>query len=174
MRREPDFSTRHDASQPGRRRQTLLLAVAALLFAASALSASRAWSEARASAASLAGLRRAVEQDRSRLRALEARRRSGGNLLTSKLVLTAEAPPARVLAEITELMPPDVRLESVAFVYGTQLEIEAQAVARRPASYDLFLERLAGSQRFGEILPGPELREGEMRGALRMTYSRLP
>ena len=174
MSREPDFSTRVDTRPPGRRREELLLAAAALVFMASALSAFQAWSEARTTDAYLAGLRREVEQDRERLRALEARRRSGGNLLTSKLVLTAEAPPARVLAEISALMPPDVRLENVTLAYGARLEIEAQTVARRPASYDLFLERLAGSPLFGEILPGPEMREGEMRGTLRMTYRRLP
>jgi len=172
--RGPDFSTRAEVLRPGGRWEPLLLGIAALLFVASASSAYSTRSEARASQAYLAGLRREVEQDRSRLRALEARRRSGGNLLTSKLVLTAEAPPARVLAELTELLPPDVRLESVTFAYGSRLEIEAQAVARRPASYDLFLERLAGSPSFGEILPGPEAREGEMRGSLRMTYQRLP
>jgi len=172
--RAPDFSTRAEAKRRGERWEPLLLGLAALLFVASALSAYSNSREARASEAYLAGLRHELEQDRSRLRALESRRRSGGNLLTSKLVLTAEAPPARVLAELTELLPPDVRLESVALAYGARLEIEALAVARRPASYDLFLERLAASASFGEILPGPEAREGEMRGSLKMTYKRLP
>jgi hypothetical protein len=172
--RGPDFSTRVEPRRSASRSETLLLAGAALLFAWSAASTARDWSESRANDASMGGLRAEVERQRGRLRELEAQRRSGSNLLTAKLALTAEAPPARVLAELTQLLPPDVRLESVAFTYGARLEIEALTLARRPAAYDLFLERLAGSPLFGEIQPGPEAREGEMRGALRFTYLGLP
>lgn len=174
MRREPDFSTRARAGRPLTSAEPLLFALAALLFVASAVSASRAWSEARASETYLEGLRAALQQDRARLRALQAQRGAGGSLLTSRLVLTAEAPPARVLTELAELLPPDVRLDSLALSYGAKLEIEAQTVARRPPAYDLFLERLSGSPLFGEIQPGSESREGEMRGTLRFTYRRLP
>jgi Tfp pilus assembly protein PilN len=172
--RAPDFSTRAGPSQPGRGREIALLAVAALVFLASGFSAFRAGAEARAAGAYLAGLRGEIEQERARLRALEGRQRSGGSVLTSKLVLTAEAPPARVLADLAVLLPPDVRLDSLALSYGARLEIEAQAVARRPASYDLFLERLSASPLFGEILPGSEARAAGMRGTLRMVYRRLP
>lgn len=172
--REPDFSTRSDASRSRKSWETLLLAVGAALFVASVGGAPDAVRDAREREAAIAALRQEVEGLRGRLRGLEARRRTGGDQLTSQLVLTAEAPPTRVLAEITELLPPDVRLESVGLAYGARLDVEAVAVARSPASYDLFLERLAASPLFSEILPGPEAREAEMRGTLRMAYRRLP
>ena len=174
MTRGPDFSTRAEGRRAASRAEPWLLAAAALLFAASAASASRSWSEARASEASLGALRAELETDRARLRALEAKRGAGGDLAASRLTLTAEAPPGRVLAQLAELLPPDVRLESVAFTYGARLEIEAQAVARRPAAYDLLLERLTASPLFGEVQPGAETREAEMKGTLRFVYARLP
>lgn len=172
--RVPDFSTRSGVSRTRLGWERLLLGTAAALLLASAARAPGAIRDARESEARIAELRREVESDRDRLRALESRRRAGGDLLTSQLVLTAEAAPARVLAEITELLPPDVRLESASFSYSSRLEIETQLVARRPASYDVFLERVAGSPLFTEVLPGPEAREDEMRASLRMAYRRLP
>lgn len=174
MSHEPDFSTRLDVSRSHKRWEALLVAVAAALFVASVAAAPEAARNAREREASIAELRHEVEGLRGRLRSLESGRHAGGSLLTSQLVLTAEAPPTRVLAEIAALLPPDVRLESVGLAYGARLEIETVAVARQPASYDLFLERLAASPSFSEILPGPEAREAEMRGSVRMAYRRLP
>ena len=166
----PDFSTRAAPQAGLARYEPLLLGIASLLFLASAASASRSWAEARSSAAYLDGLRGELQQERDRLRELESKRRAGASLMTSKLALTAEAPPARVLAQLSALLPSDVRLDSVTFQYGERLEIDAVAVARRPASYDVFLERLSASPLFGEIQPGPEARQGEMRGSLRLVY----
>jgi hypothetical protein len=38
----------------------------------------------------------------------------------------------------------------------------------------LFLERVAESPLFADVLPGAETREGEMRASLRMRYRPLP
>jgi Tfp pilus assembly protein PilN len=170
----PDFSTRAAGHRGIARYEPLLLAIAAVLFLVSAASASRSWAEARSSQLYLDGLRGELQQERDRLRALESTRRAGASLMTSKLALTVEAPPARVLAQLSALLPPDVRLDSVTFSYGERLDIEAVAVARRPASYDVLLERLSASPLFGEIQPGPEARQGEMRGFLRFVYKGVP
>lgn len=172
MRRQPDFSTRPDLSRRARAWEALALGGAAVLLLASAAAALSAARQARVAEAAVTGLRREVLEARERVRALEGRRRS--DLLTSQLVLTAEAPPARVLAELAELLPPEARLESLSLVYGSRLELEAQVVTRRPASYDLLLERLQASPRFGDIQPGPEARQGEMRALLRMTHAGVP
>ena len=145
---------------------------AALLLLASATAAVEAVRAARVAEATVTGLRRSVVEARERLRVLQGRRRS--DLLTSQLVLTAEAPPARVLAELAELLPPDARLESLSLSYGSRLEIDAEVVTRRAASYDLLLERLQASPAFGDIQPGPEARQGEMRATLRMTHASVP
>jgi Tfp pilus assembly protein PilN len=170
----PDFSTRATPRRGLARFEPLLLAVAAVVLLASVTSASRSWAEARSSSRYLDGLRAELQRERDRLRELESRRRAGASVMTSKLALTAEAPPARVLAQLSGLLPPDVRLDSVGFTYGERLEIEAVAVARRPSSYDLLLERLSASPLFGEIQPGPEARQGEMRGSLRFVYKGAP
>jgi hypothetical protein len=172
MRRQPDFSTRPGQSRRAGGWEALALGVAALLLLASAARTVQALREARASQAAVADLRREVVEARARLSTLEGRRRS--DLLTSQLVLTAEAPPGRVLAELAELLPPDARLESVLLGYGARLEIDAEVVARRPASYDLLLERLQASQSFSDIQPGPEARQGEIRATLRMTRAGVP
>lgn len=174
MSRPPDFSTR-----PGPPRapawQTWALALAALLLAWSTVAATQASRAGWADAARLAGLRREVEGLRARASSLETRQRgAAGETLTAQLVLTAEAGPERVLAELSDLLPADVRLERVSFAYGARLGIEAQVVARRPPAYDVFLERLAGSPLFADVAPGAEARENEMRSSLSMSYRRLP
>lgn len=171
MTRRPDFSTRPDHSRHLKGRESLAAGVAAALLLWSGAVAWRAVSEARATEASLAALRLDVANARERLRVLDGRRRTGADRLTSQVVLTAEAGPGRVLAELAELLPLDVRLEGVHFDYGSRLELDVQVVARRPAGYDLFLERLQASPSFNEIQPGPEAREGEMRASLRMAHA---
>jgi Tfp pilus assembly protein PilN len=154
---------------------TWALALAALLLLGSVAAAIQAVRGRRADESRVTGLRRELAGLRARVQALETRQRGGGgDTLTSQLVLTAEAPPARVLAELTELLPPDVRFDSVSFGYGDSLEIEANVVARRPDAYDVFMERLAGSPSFMDVVPGPEVRESEMRSSVRMSYGRAP
>lgn len=172
--RPPDFSTRPSAAGEGRW-AGWALGAAALLLAVSGASAGQALREKRAADASIAELRLALAGSRARVAELEQRQRAaGGDAATSQLVLTAEAPPPRVLAELAALLPPEVRVDAVSLSYGARLELDAQLVARRPEAYDLFLERLAESSSFADVVPGPEVREGEMRSSVRMSYARLP
>jgi Tfp pilus assembly protein PilN len=134
-------------------------------------------SESWAARASASEARAAFDRIRSeaaatvdQARALEARKAEGGRTLASQAALTREAPPPRVLSELTALLPRDVRLESVTLAYGERLEIEVSVVARTASSYDLFLARLAESKRFRDVLPGAESRDAEVRGSVRLSF----
>lgn len=175
MTRAPDFSTSPASASPARTAASWALGLAVLLLVWSGVATVQALRGSRADQGRLTELRREVEALRGRAASLEARQRgSGGDLLTSQLVLTAEAAPGPVLAELTALLPGDVRFDSLSFEYGSRLDIDASVVARRPAAYDVFLERLSGSARFNDVQPGPEVRESEMRSSVRMSYTRLP
>jgi hypothetical protein len=143
------------------------VALSGLILLTAAYFASESVATARAAEASVAGLRAELEGARARLAALEARHRGDGDVLTSQIVLTAQLPPARVLAELGALLPADVRLDGLALRYGALLEIDTQLVAQRPAAYDAFLDRLSDSS-FQDVLPGAEVREGEMHASVRM------
>jgi hypothetical protein len=146
-----------------------LLAAAVALFALSGYAAGRAQSAVEAARSRLEEARRDSEGARDRLRALESR--SGKEEgLASRVLLTAEAPPPRVVADLAALVPKDVRLDGVGLAYGRGVELELQVVARRAPAYDLFLKRLAESPRISAVSPGTENRDGEVRASVRATY----
>jgi hypothetical protein len=148
-----------------------LLAAAVALFVLSGYVAGRAQSAVVAARTRLEAVRRESEGARDRLRALESR--SGKEEgLASRILLTAEAPPPRIVADLAALVPADVRLDSVGLAYGRGVELELQVVARRAQAYDLFLRRLAESPRISAVSPGTENRDGEVRASVRATYTR--
>jgi hypothetical protein len=83
---------------------------------------------------------------------------------------SAEAPPQRVLADLAALLPPEVKLQALALDYRDRVLVDLRIAARRAEAYDAFLQRLAESKRFGDVVPGPETREGELLATLRMSY----
>jgi len=117
----------------------------------------------------VAETRRESEATQSRVRELEARRDPAQGIAYQAL-LTTEAPPPRVLADLVALMPGDVRLDAVSLSYGEPLGMRVDLVARNAASYDLFLDRLQRSPLFADVLPGEENRDGELRTSIQMTY----
>jgi len=162
----PDFSTRPRTE--GLRTAEAVLLGAALLAAAG--SGWLAWDSTR-------GLRDAErvtqalgEADAERLRSPESAADRALDEHLASLLLTHESPPPAVLAELTTLLPGDVRLARVEMRYGRTLVLLIDVVARDPAAYDRFLERLCGSPRFSGVSPGAEIREGEVRSAVRATY----
>ena len=162
-----DFSSRPRARrlEP---REWAWLAVGALAVLLSAGTAWDAWRDNRAAVVRVATVRAERDAAGARLRALESqvRRDSMGN----QAWLTLEAPPPRVVADLAELLPPEVRLEQLSLKYGTRLEVEMTVSARDAAAYDLFLERLGASPRFGEVSPGEENRAGEVKAQVRAAY----
>jgi hypothetical protein len=163
-----DFSTR-PRRRPLTRGEAGWLAVGLLACAGAAWSAGDAWAEHRAASARAAQARADTDALRGRLGALQ---KGGGPDagLGAQAALTGQAPPERVIAEIAGLLPADVRLESVVMSYGGQLQLELRVAARRPASFDAFLERLQRSPLFAEVLPGDEDRTGDMRAMIRARY----
>jgi hypothetical protein len=68
------------------------------------------------------------------------------------------------------LLPAAVRLNGATLTYGAGVAVELTVVAREGAAYDRFLERLAASSRFSDILPGAESRGGAISAPIRMRY----
>jgi Tfp pilus assembly protein PilN len=163
-----DFSTRPRPGRFSRGERALVLGgTAALLLAA--WTALDAWGELREARARLAQAR--TEAEAVRRRVLDLQGRAGPeHIMAMQAVLTADAAPPRVLAELAELLPPDVRLEAVSFSYGEQVEVELRVAARHPGSFDAFLDRLQRSPAFAEALPGDEDRRGDMRATIRARY----
>lgn len=165
----PDFSTRPSRRAPAPADLALLAgAVLALLLAGHA-----AWSGG-------AGLRRAtgdverarleVETAGRRARELEARKGRAEDTLVSRLLLTQDAPPPRVLADLAALLPDAVRIVRLTLDYGNRLEVDVRVRARSASAYDLFLKRLSDSPLFADVVPGEESRDAEVQASLKMTY----
>jgi hypothetical protein len=149
-----------------------LLALAAAAFVLSVYSVADAWTGQRRATARAEETRREVDDALARVRDLEARREPAPGI-ASQALLTAEAPPPRVLADLVALMPGDVRLDAVTLTYGEPLGVHVDVAARNASSYDLFLDRLQRSPLFADVLPGDENRDGELRTSIRMTYRPL-
>ena len=160
MSRQPDFST-----APRRTRAPLweMLAVGAGLVAL-VLAAGGAWrarEEARSARSRLAEVRREVESAAARQRAFDARVRGPRGLPA------AEAPPARIVADLASAIPGDVRLERLSIDYARDGAVEMHVVARDAASWDRLIARLEGAPWLREVQPGPEARESEVRSVVR-------
>lgn len=164
-----DFSTRPTTRQaPG---DIVLVGLAGVLLAAAAWNAVESRSERERVHTALAEVQADVLSTQARLRTLGARRLGEGERLASRQELTGEAPPPRLLAEITALLPEGVRLRSATFAYAEAVAVDLDIEARSAASWDDFLERLSRSTAFTEVRPGQEERDGEIRTVVRMTWS---
>jgi hypothetical protein len=170
MSGDRDFSTR---PRPRRiaARDLGLLAVALLAVALASHAVFRARTVLADARARTEEVRREIEADRDRVRALESRRGPGS--LALQALMTSEAPPPRVVADLAALLPDDVRLEGLALSYADGLGLELQVSARRARAYDLFLDRLAQSPRIAALAPGAESRDGEVRASVRARYQPL-
>src|SRR5262249_12568008 len=122
------FVTRHTDFSTTPRRPPLgtgaivLLAAAALAAAAAGVAAGSARRDVDAARGRLAAVQRETDQLRARTRAFEARGLRGRDVVGARAWLTSAAPPPRLLAEMGELLPPDVRLEGVTLRYGSRLD----------------------------------------------------
>jgi Tfp pilus assembly protein PilN len=158
--RQPDFST-----APRRSRvpawETLAVGAGLVALALSAGGAWRAREDARSALTRLAAVRREVEAASARLRDLDARARGPVRALSA-----AEAPPARIVADLASAIPGDVRLERLLIDYGRDGVLEMHVVARDAASWDRLLARLEGVPWLREVQPGPEAREAEVRSVV--------
>lgn len=153
------------------RGDVLLAIVGAVAFLWAAGAAIRAREEAARARSALGAVESEATRNEARLRALGARGGSEAERLAQRVALNAEASVPRVLADLTALMPEEVRLRVLQVTYGEEVSVEAQVEARGVDAWDVFLDRLVASKRFKGITPGPEAREGELRVTIRMLYS---
>ena len=163
-----DFSTR-----PRRRIWTgdgTLLAVAVVAFALAALLSWRASSDLGHRREEVARAVREADDVAQRADAAEKRRGPVGSVLVAQVRESAEAPPPKIVAELSALLPAEVRLQSLDLDYRERLVLDLHVVALRAEAYDLFLARLAESTRFADVVPGPESRQGELAASVRMSY----
>lgn len=138
---------------------------------AAALSAWQASSELSLRRADVARVAREADEASRKLRAIDAAQGSAAAALAAQAEGTLDAPPPRVVADLSSAMPADVRLESVDLDYRDRIFVDLRVRARTPEAYDLFLDRLARSGRFREIVPGPENRSGELSASVRASYA---
>ncbi len=163
-----DFSTR-----PRLRERSLiprlLVGAGAVLLAVSVGHAFRAVALRDSAQRDLARVRREVQEQRTRLAALE--RVSGYHATVKRQVeLTARAAPPRVVADIAAVLPAGVLVERLVLDYQDRLELELRVEAREPPDYDRFLEALGASERLQRVLPGAELRESALASTVKAVY----
>jgi hypothetical protein len=162
-----DFSSRPRRRRPSPRDWALFIA-GALSFAVAAGLAWDAWRDVGQARGRVAALRAERDAVTARLRSLEAQVRRDS--IATQAWLTVEAPPPRIVADLAELLPPEVRLEALDLKYGSRLDVHMTVTARRASAYDLFLERLSSSPRFSDVVPGDENRAGEVHATVRAAY----
>jgi hypothetical protein len=163
-----------DFSSRARRRHsawdTTVLVLGGLALAAAVLAAFRASSELRARRAETARLDRDAADTAAKARLVTARDGTAAAALAAQAEGTLEAPPTRVVADLSGALPPDVRLQSLDLDYRDRILVDLRVEARSPEAYDLFLRRLSESPRFREIVPGPEGRDGALSATVRASY----
>jgi Tfp pilus assembly protein PilN len=165
---ERDFSTRRRArgSRPG---DIALLTLGAVALAWSVYSAGSAWADLRRARTSLDSVRQEIAAAEARIKALQSAA-AGEGALGARAVWSVEAPPPRVVQALAEMLPPEVRLETVVLRYGAQLDVEMTLTARSAAEYDLFLRALESSPSFDRVVLGEETRTDAVRASVRARY----
>lgn len=165
---ERDFSTRRRPRGGGAGDMALLAAAGALL-AASVYAAGSAWADARHARASVEEVRQEIATAEARAKALQPAAGAEG-VVGARAVWSATAPPPRVVAALAQMLPRDVRLETLSLRYGAQLEVEMTLTARSATDYDRFLQALESSPVFDRVVLGDESRTDAVRASVRARY----
>lgn len=145
------------------------MAAAALVLAASIYGAASAWDDHRRARASVDSVRQEITAAETRIKELQAAAKGEGALAT-RAAWSVEAPPPRVVAALAAMLPPDVRLDTIALRYGSELEVEITVTARSAAEYDRFLRALEASPAFDRLVLGDETRTETVRATIRARY----
>jgi Tfp pilus assembly protein PilN len=143
------------------------IGVLTLIFAGYATGTS--WADFKRARQHVADVRRDTEAAQARLKTMEARSAPTAALATQAL-LSADAAPPRVLAELAALMPPDVKLDSLNLTYGEGIGMSMHVSAKGAGAYEAFLQRLESSPLFEEVVPGEETRDGGVSASIEMRY----
>ena len=143
------------------------IGVLTLIFAGYATGTS--WADFKRARQHVADVRRDTETAQARLKTMEARSAPTAALATQALLSTDAAPP-RVLAELAALMPPDLKLDSLSLSYGEGIGMSMHVSAKNAGAYEAFLQRLEASPLFEEVVPGEEARDGGVSASIEMRY----
>jgi len=90
--------------------------------------------------------------------------------LATQALLSADAAPPRLLADLAALMPPDVKLDSLALSYGEGIGMSMHVSSKGAGAYEAFLQRLEASPLFEEVVPGEETRDGGVSASIETRY----
>jgi Tfp pilus assembly protein PilN len=143
------------------------IGVLTLIFAGYATGTS--WADFKRARQHVADVRRDTEAAQARLKTMEARSAPTAALATQAL-LSADAAPPRVLADLAALMPPDVKLDTLNLTYGEGIGMSMHVSAKGTGAYEAFLQRLESSPLFEEVVPGEETRDGGVSASIEMRY----
>jgi Tfp pilus assembly protein PilN len=143
------------------------IGVLTLIFAGYATGTS--WADFKRARQHVADVRRDTEAAQARLKTMEARSAPTAALATQALLSTDAAPP-RVLADLAALMPPDVKLDSLSLTYGDGIGMNMHVSAKGAGAYEAFLQRLESSPLFEEVVPGEETRDVGVTASIEMRY----
>jgi len=164
---ERDFSSRRRprGRHPG---DVALLAVAIALLAASVYASASAWADARSARASFEEVRGEIAAAAARAKALKPAGAEGA--VGARAMWSAEAPPPRVVGALAQILPRDVRLETLTLLYDEELHVQMALTARSSADYDRFLQALESSPAFDRVVLGEETRTDAVRASVRARY----
>jgi Tfp pilus assembly protein PilN len=163
-----DFSSRPRRRRPQPVDLGLIgIGLLTLIFAGYATGTS--WADFKRARQHVADVRRDTQAAQARLRTMEARSAPTAALATQAL-LSADAAPPRVLADLAALMPPDVKLDSLSLAYGEGIGLTMRVSAKSGGAYEAFLQRLEGSSAFDEVVPGEETRDGGVSASIDVRY----
>jgi len=143
------------------------IGVLTLIFAGYATGTS--WADFKRARQHVADVRRDTEAAQARLKTMEARSAPTAALATQAL-LSVDAAPPRVLADLAALMPPDVKLDTLNLTYGEGIGMSMHVSAKGTGAYEAFLQRLESSPLFEEVVPGEETRDGGVSASIEMRY----
>jgi Tfp pilus assembly protein PilN len=146
------------------------VSAAALCLVLAAVDAARWSADSRLRSAEVGRVLSEAESATAKARQLDKRGSAADATLGAQVQATAAAPPQRIVAELADLLPPDVKLQSLQLEYRDRVLLDLRVAARRAEAYDAFLQHLAQSPRFEDVVPGAESREGELLASVRMTY----
>lgn len=163
MRQQPDFATGARPRRPPSW-EAGLVGVGLLALVLAGAASWRAREQSAAARARVAEVRREVDQQAARLRALAPAGPAAGRA-------AAASSPVRVVAAVAALLPADVRLERLTIDYGRGAVLEMGVEARDAVGWDRLLERLERSTDFTDVAPGPEARQAEVRSVIRARWS---
>jgi Tfp pilus assembly protein PilN len=163
-----DFSSR-PRRRPPQPLDVGLLGIGVLTLILASYATGTSWAEFKRARQHVADVRRETEAGQARLRTLEARSAPTA-ALANQALLSSDAAPPRVLSDLAAVLPPDVKLDSLALAYGDGIGMQMQVSAKGTGAYEVFLQRLEASPLFEEVIPGEELRDGGVTASIQARY----